>query len=123
MNTKKIVTIALLVASVFVYIVATRVFELVFDALHQPITRDFVLTIPEILAVVLAALVFFLLYRSQKTQTFLTEVVGELSKVTYPTKKEAGQSAGVVIMLIAVAAVCLSLFDIVWSFFTKFILN
>lgn len=123
MNAKKTVMIALGVVSVFVYIIATHVYGLVFDALRWAVTRDYFLTIPEILALVTAALIYFLVYRSQRAFGFFTEAVVELQKVTYPTKKEAGQSAGIVLVLVAVAAVILALYDVVWSLFTKFILG
>lgn len=123
MNAKKIVMLSLGVVSVFVYIVASHVFGLVFDALRLAITRDYFLTIPEILALATGALTYFLIYRNPRAFGFFTEVVIELQKVTYPTKKEAGQSAGIVLVLVAVAAVILALYDIVWSLFTKFILG
>jgi preprotein translocase subunit SecE len=123
MNAKKTVMIALGVVSVFVYIIATHVYGLIFDALRWAVTRDYFLTIPEILALVTAVLIYFFVYRNQKTFGFFTEAVIELQKVTYPTKKEAGQSAGIVLILVAIAAVILALYDVVWSLFTKFILG
>lgn len=123
MNAKKIVMISLGVVSVFIYIIATHVFGIVFDALRWAITRDYFLTIPELLALVTAALTYLFIYRNPRAFGFFSEVVIELQKVTYPTKKEAGQSAGIVLVLVAVASVILALYDIVWSLFTKFILG
>lgn len=123
MNAKKIVMISLGVVSVFVYIITTHVFGLVFDALRWAITRDYFITIPEILALVAAVVTYFLIYRNPRAFGFFTEVVIELQKVTCPTKKEAGQSAGIVLVLVAIAAVILALYDVVWSLFTKFVLS
>jgi len=123
MKSKKIVTICLILVHVFLYWVASQIAELVFDWLNMPIKRDYYLTIPELIALVGTAIVFVIIYKNQRIVGFLTEAVNELSKVSFPTKKEAGQSAVIVIVLVAIAALVLALYDLIWSTMTRWILN
>jgi preprotein translocase subunit SecE len=120
---KKIVNISLIIAAVFLYLVASQISELVFDIFNLPITRDFWLTIPEMIAIGFAGLSFLIVSRNKTSSEFLKEVVSELSKVTYPTTKESGQSAVVVVVMVSIATVFLALYDTVWSFATQYLLT
>lgn len=123
MGSKKIVNICLIIAGLFLYLVASQIAELVFDAVNMPITRDFWLTIPEMIAVGVAVLAYFVVLSRKPWMEFLTEVVTELSKVSYPTQKEASQSALVVVVMVTIATSCLAFFDYVWSSVTRLILS
>lgn len=123
MKSKKIVNICLIIACIFLYLVASQIAELVIDALELPITRDYWMTIPEMIAAGVSALVFVIVSRNRIVVEFFVEAVNELSKVTYPTKKESGQSAVVVIVLVAIATIVLALFDSIWSYVTQIILT
>jgi preprotein translocase subunit SecE len=48
----------------------------------------------------------------------VTDVVLELSKVTWPTRKETYASTIVVIVTSLIAAAVVGAFDFVWSYFT-----
>jgi len=123
MNAKKIVNICLIIVAFFLYLVASQIIELVFDSLNQPITRIYWLTIPEMIAIGVAVIAYVIVIKSKACSGFLTEAVTELSKVTYPTRKESGQSAVVVIVIVAIATLFLAIFDSVWSFLTQLILT
>ena len=69
--------------------------------------------------VALATAVFT--YRSAKIHTFVLEVCVELSKVTWPTRKETRSQTVVVIIVSIIAAIILGVFDAVWSQITDFI--
>jgi preprotein translocase subunit SecE len=60
-------------------------------------------------------------YRSKKTHTFVVEVCVELSKVTWPTRKETWSQTVVVLIVSVIAAVILGVFDAVWAQITDFI--
>jgi len=47
--------------------------------------------------------------------TFLSEVRIELTKVTWPTRKELIQSTGVVIVLVIIAGIYIGAFDAIWN--------
>ena len=58
------------------------------------------------------------LWRHPKVNRLAVEIVSELSKVSWPTRKELYQSTIVVIILSIIAAVIIGLFDGFWSWFT-----
>ena len=62
-------------------------------------------------------------YRSTKVHTFVVEVCVELSKVTWPARKETWSQTIVVIIVSIIAAIILGLFDAMWSQITDFIYN
>ena len=54
---------------------------------------------------------------------YLREVRQEVSKVIWPSKKETFTSAGIVLIVISIAAVILMLFDQFFSFLVRFVLG
>ena len=57
-------------------------------------------------------------YRNERAHTLVTDVVTELAKVTWPTRKETYASTIVVIVTSLIAAAIVGAFDFVWSFLT-----
>lgn len=80
-------------------------------------------TIIAVASGVVAVLASVIAYRSAKTHTFVTEVCVELSKVTWPTRKETWAQTVVVLIVSVIAAVILGVFDTVWSQITDLIYN
>jgi len=70
------------------------------------------------LSVVLSAVSTGALYRNQYTRTLVNDVVSELSKVTWPTRKETYTSTIVVIVTSLLAAAIVGAFDYFWSLLT-----
>lgn len=62
-----------------------------------------------------------ILYRHPKVRPLADEVASEMSKVTWPDRKETWYSTVVVIVTSILAAVYLGLFDTLWSAFTDLI--
>jgi preprotein translocase subunit SecE len=58
------------------------------------------------------------LYRTERAHDLVTDVVIELSKVTWPTRRETYASTIVVIVTSLIAAAIVGAFDFVWSYFT-----
>jgi preprotein translocase subunit SecE len=50
-----------------------------------------------------------------RLRTFLREVRIEMSKVTWPARKELISSTGVVIVAVLIAAVYIGVFDFIWN--------
>ncbi len=50
-----------------------------------------------------------------RLRTFLREVRIEMSKVTWPPRKELISSTGVVILAVAIAGVYIGIFDFIWN--------
>jgi preprotein translocase subunit SecE len=62
-----------------------------------------------------------ILYRHRPTHALATEIADELSKVTWPTRKETSSSTVVVIVTSIIAAAMLGVFDAVWSAVTDLV--
>ena len=61
------------------------------------------------------------LYRNRTSYTMTHDVVEELSKVTWPTRKETSSSTIVVVVASIIAAFVLFMFDTVWSAVTDLV--
>lgn len=57
-------------------------------------------------------------WRKKETFAKATDIVAELSKVTWPTRKETSAATIVVIVTVIIASLFLGLFDMVWSWAT-----
>jgi len=53
----------------------------------------------------------------ERVKTFYQEVVGEMGKVTWPTKDELKSNTTVVLFLLAVVAAIIYVYDVVFQFF------
>ncbi len=60
-------------------------------------------------------------YRSPRVHDLTTEVVTELQRVTWPTRKETGAATLVVLVTSIICAILLGLFDTMWSKLTDVI--
>ncbi len=63
-------------------------------------------------------LIAFLGWRREQTFAKAQEIVLELKKVTWPTRKETSAATMVVIVTVIIAAVLLGIFDVIWSWAT-----
>lgn len=54
-----------------------------------------------------------------RVRTFLREVRVEMSKVTWPSRKELLQATAVVIVAVAVAGVYIGVFDFIWNLIVR----
>ena len=68
-----------------------------------------------------AAVLGVYLWRHPKVNSLVMEIVVELSKVSWPNRKELSASTVVVIVLSIIAAIILGLFDFFWSWVTDLI--
>jgi preprotein translocase subunit SecE len=72
-------------------------------------------------AVVAGILGAIILYGNKPTYSLIHDVTEEMSRVTWPTRKETSQSTLVVVITSIVAALMLFLFDSVWSAVTDLV--
>lgn len=63
------------------------------------------------------------MWRHPKLNRLAVEVVTELSKVTWPTRKELSASTVVVIVVSIIASIILGVFDMFWAWATEQLLN
>jgi preprotein translocase subunit SecE len=67
---------------------------------------------------VISIIAAVVVYRTESAHTLVTQVVAELAKVSWPSRKETYASTIVVIVTSLIAAGIVGGFDFVWSFFT-----
>lgn len=118
MNPKRWINISFAVAAILLVLVFKQVLDAVWDSFRLPIS-NLPVEWPTIIGVGLGVLIFFGLQKSQKVVTFMNEVVLELSKVTWPVKKETLLSAVIVIIMVGIASVIMFAFDTVWGTLTQ----
>jgi len=70
---------------------------------------------------IVAAAITARVYNHETVHRLSYEVVGELSKVTWPSRQETQVSTGVVIVTSVIAAGILGVMDLVWSTVTDYI--
>jgi len=111
----------LAVAILFGYLVFSSTGKLVgaYDLETRVRNIDLFLRIGSVLA---GALVFIGLYRNEKANQFMTEVVEELSRVAWPTQKETSSATMVVIVMVVVSGMVLGFLDYIWVQLLKGIL-
>ena len=70
-------------------------------------------------SLVVTLVAVWIAWRSEELFTLASEVVTELGKVTWPTRKETVAATLVVIVTVFIASVFLGMFDGIWSFLTR----
>ncbi|MDO8519672.1 MAG: preprotein translocase subunit SecE [Deltaproteobacteria bacterium] len=118
MSPKKWVNLSFALASLLLVLVFKQVLDVVWDTFRLPVSQ-LPLNWSTMIGVVLGVLVFFGLQKTSKVVLFMSEVVLELSKVTWPVKKETALSAVIVAIMVGIASVIMFLFDTVWGSLTQ----
>ena len=70
---------------------------------------------------VVAALTTFVLYRNERVNQATHDVLGELMKVTWPSRRETQAATVVVIVASIIASIVIGLLDATWSKLTDLI--
>jgi len=96
--------------------VLDKVIALVWDRFAEPPPE-----LVTVVAAVIGAAITMVLYRNPKVSRVSHEVVGELAKVSWPSRKETQVSTIVVIVTSLIAAVIVGAFDAAWSAITDLI--
>jgi len=87
-------------------------------AQYKPTLGEPVEEVVYVLAAVAGVLLAFYTWRKQGARTYVEEVASELSKVTWPSKKEVTNSTFVVVMTTLLATTFFALMDQFWRFVT-----
>jgi preprotein translocase subunit SecE len=88
---------------------------------HQIIGSS--LTLTTLLGLGMAVGLTLYLYRKPGTFSYMSEVVAELQRVTWPTMDETKRSTLVVIVFTILLSAYLAVFDWVWKIVTDFIIS
>ncbi len=116
---KKWLDISMGGAAILAWLLFRLFLDATWDYFRLPVQESWPVPLPEILAFILGFCVFFVLKKSNKINEFGGEVISELSKVTWPTRKETLVSTGVIIVMVGIAAMLLFAFDTIWGTLTR----
>jgi len=115
MATQKIVNLGLLLVAVGAFLFLTQVVQLVWSVGGLPRMADWLVAPPMLVSFAVSAGGIVVIRQNAEWNRFLNEVVQELSKVTWPTRKETTLSTGVACVLVVICAAVLFLFDSLWG--------
>lgn len=120
-NTKRWILISYLFLAALTWIFFYYLSDMVWDLAGLPLPIDWFIMPPQIIAFVAAIIVFLVLNKNVKINQFANEVASELSKVTWPERKETLLSSGVISVMIAICALILFAFDSLWGTIVKLV--
>ena len=122
-NTRNIFGITMLCAGAIVWYsfkVATDYFVGYFDlAIRYPWLH----VVQNVFPVLLGLTTSYLIYRIQKIRDYLLEVISEVKKVVWPSRKETWGATVIVIIAVLISGVVLGIFDWLAGLFMNFILR
>ena len=110
------VQMAFLAFALLVLWVTDKIITIVWDRFAEPPPE-----LVTLLAAALAAGITLVLYRHPRVSRISREVVAELAKVSWPSRRETQVSTVVVIITSLIAAVIVGAFDAAWSAITDLI--
>lgn len=119
---QKWVTISYIaVAALVAYVFSALAFQLAGTFDWEAKLRNIDVVIP-VASIVVGAILFFVLYRNDRTNQFMNEVVVELSRVTWPSQKETVSATIVVLIMVLISGLILGALDYLWTVLLQWIL-
>lgn len=118
MGANKFIHLTFALGALLVAFVVSQTVDWVWSYFAKP--NDLVINA---VAVTLAAVGAVVAYRNERVFASVHDITRELEKVSWPTRKETSAATVVVLVTVSIAAVILSAFDAIWSFFTNWLLR
>lgn len=115
-ETKKGVFSCFLIISMLGWIVLSKLFNAVAAYFDFFAYGNYVEIVVRLVPVVCGVGLFVGLYQNQKSNTYMSEVITELKKVTWPTSKDIYAATIAVIIAVLISSVVLFFLDSMWSF-------
>ena len=119
MNNQRLVNISFVGVAVVAFLFVRQLVDTLWGVARLAMPQDWPLAPADLIAVLSAIIIFVIFKKHQKVNSFTNEVITELSKVTWPQKKETLLSAVVVSIMVAICAVILFAFDMLWGTVVK----
>lgn len=123
MNTQMWVKVSLMTAAVISFFIFEQLLDIIWDSMALPMFDEWGVTPVQLISVAMAGALFWVLNKNIKVSNFMSEVVVELSKVTWPVRKETLMSAVIVVVMVGIASLILFVFDSLWATLTQKLLN
>ena len=115
MDSNKIVNLIFISAGLITGFIIHQICLDIFDYYQIYVRFEYARQFPQILGILAGGGLAVLGIYNDKINTWMTEVVGELKKVTWPTRKETSAATVVVIITLLIMAVILYAFDLIWG--------
>lgn len=112
--------------AVMAFVVCDKTLKLIvanFDVLSDTSIFGRYITLTTLIAVALAVAITFALYRKPGVIVYVSEVVAELRKVTWPSIDETKRSTLIVIVFTILLSGYLAIFDQIWKYLTGLIIT
>ncbi len=119
MNNQRIVDGAFAALGVVGGYFIRQVADTLWGILRFPLQQDWPLSPADMMGIVVAVAIFVIFRKNTKANTFTNEVLVELSKVTWPPRKETLLSTVVVTVMVAICSLILFGFDTLWGTLVK----
>ncbi len=123
MDQKKIADLSLGLAGVIAFWILFKLVESLTGFFNWNFMPGSPVSLDLIIGIVGGVAVFVALRTNKKVHTFTEEVVNEMTKVTWPARKETLASGVVVLIMVGVAALIMSFFDSIWGSLAQKILT
>ena len=120
---KKYIDLGLGLAALALWFLLRQFLLQMWELFHLPLMENLPITLPSLIALVIAAGLFLFFRSNAKSYNFLGEVATELSKVTWPTRQETVASTGVIIVMVGIASLIMFGFDALWGTVTARLLT
>jgi preprotein translocase SecE subunit len=114
-RSKKAVSLIYLACAAISWLILREMLATLWVIAKLPQPLDWMFPPSDIISAALAIILFVILVKSEKVDTFTNEVITELSEVVWPKKKETVLSTGIVSVLVGICAGILFGFDMVWG--------
>jgi preprotein translocase subunit SecE len=121
--TQKIVNLGLLLTAGCVFAFMVNLTQALWSLAGLPRMVDWLVAPAQLISFGMTVGAGIYIRQNAAANQFLNEVVQELSKVTWPTRKETVMSTGVACILVVICAAVLLLFDTLWGTVLRGIFN
>ena len=123
MDNRKIILAFYMVCSAVLWFLSRSAIEWTYHTFYAIRRYAAVGVLREALPAVLGAILFVILFRHARVNQVMDEVVGELKKVTWPSRDDVVKSTTVVLICIFICSFILAGFDLVWGQVISYLLN
>lgn len=114
-RSKKTVSLIYLACAVITWLIFRELMAMIWVIARLGRPLDWLVAPSDIIAAVVALILFVVLLKNEKVNSFTNEVITELSEVVWPKRKETILSTGVVSVLVGISATVLFCFDMFWG--------
>ena len=114
MENRTLISVVYLVASALAWLLARSGFSFLYS-FYEVRRLPGMQYAREAVPVLIAAILFLVLFKSSKVSTILEEVISELKKVTWPSYPDVVKATTVVLICVAVASLLLAGFDLAFG--------